>query len=307
MQTQTNKFLLFAGNSHPELAKEIAKNLGVELADCLIERFPDHEIDVRLNVDVLGVDTFVIQTIAHHPNDYLVELLLMIDALKRASARSITAVIPYFGYARQDHKESPGEPITAKLLADILEKAGASHVVTMDLHSRQVEGFFDIPLDNLHGQPKLAEACREFGLTNFVVTGPDVGSMKLVRSFASDFGADIAVVDKSRLSATRVEVINVIGEIEGKDVLLADDMCSTGGTLVSAAKACHEKGAKRIFAIVTHGLFVDGALEKIERSPIEQVFVCNTIPLAPDVKASRKIKAVSVASLFGQAIRRIMS
>lgn len=307
MQTQTAKFLLFSGSSHLELAKEIAEDLGVELADCLIERFPDNEIDIRLNVDVFGIDTFVVQTVAHRPNDYLVELLLMIDALKRASARSITAIIPYFGYARQDHKEFAGQPITAKLVADMLEKAGATHVVTMDLHSGQVEGFFGVPVDNLQGQPKLIEACKECGIAKVVITGPDVGSMRLVRSLARALGADIAVVDKCRMSATHVEVINIIGNIENKDVLLADDMCSTGGTLVSAAKACHEKGAKRIFAVVTHGLFVGSALEKIELSPIEKIFVCNTIPLSPEARASKKIVPVSVASLFGHAIRRIIS
>ncbi len=307
MQSQSSKFLIFSGSSHPELAREIADFLEVKLADCLIERFPDNEIDIRLLVDVRGVDTFVVQTIAHQPNDYLVELLLMIDALKRASARSITAIIPYFGYARQDHKDHPGEPITARLVANMLERAGATHVVTMDLHSGQVEGFFDVPLDNLHGRPKLIEACKEFGVTNVVVTGPDIGSMRLVRLFAGELGASMAAVDKCRLSATHVEVRNVIGDIENKDVLLADDMCSTAGTLVSAAKACHEKGAKRIFATATHGLFVGGALEKIELSPIEKVFVCNTIPLFPEVRASKKIKVVSVASLFGQAIRRILS
>lgn len=295
--------MLFAGSSHRGLAQEVSDFLGIELANATIERFPDGEIYFRLKADVRGVDAFVLQTIAHHPNDYLIELLLMIDALKRASARSITAVIPYFGYARQDHIDKPGEPIAAKLLAAMLERAGATHVVTMDLHSGQGEGFFDIPVDNLSGESELVKACLE--LDDLIVTGPDIGSIKLVRSFAKELNAGIAVVDKHRFTPTHVEADHIIGDIEGKDVLLADDMCSTGGTLVSAANACRGKGAKRIFAVVTHGLFVDGALDKIEQSPIERLYVCNTIPLSEEVLSSEKIVQVSVASLFGQTIRRI--
>ncbi len=302
MPGELSNFLLFAGSSHPKLAIEIAEVLGVELAGVTIERFPDNEIALRLNVDVRGKDVFVLQTIALNPNDYLMELLIMVDALKRASASSITAVIPYFGYARQDHKNKPWEPITARLVADMLVTAGVTRVVTMDLHSGQIEGFFDIPLDNCHGRSLLVDACKQNGVKNVIVAGPDIGSIKLVHAFAEEFGADIAVVDKRRLSATQVEVVGIIGDIAGKDVLLADDMCSTIGTLASAAKACREKGANRIDAVVTHGLFVDSALDKLNQSPIERLFVSNTIPLR---QKCPKIIEVSVATLFANALEQI--
>jgi len=299
--------LLFAGSSHPALAKEIADYLGIKLGQVTLNRFPDGEISVQILENVRGRDAFVLQTIALDPNEYLVELLIMIDALKRASARSIVAVIPYYGYSRQDRKDKPRVPITAKLVANVLVDAGATRVLTMDLHAGQLQGFFDIPVDNLYGRPVLAEAFRTMHPGNFVVVTPDIGSVKLARTYATHLGLDFAIIDKHRVTATQVEVVNVIGDVKGKDVLLADDMCSTAGTLVSAAKACREKGANRIFAAITHGIFVGEAVEKIEKSPIEALLMSNTIPYTERLAGSTKIRSVSVASLFGQAISCVVS
>lgn len=233
----------------------------------------------------------------------------MIDALKRASARSIAAVIPYFGYCRQDRKDKPRVPITAKLVANLLFNAGATRVLTMDLHAGQLQGFFDIPVDNIVGRLVLAEAFKKLrhGDNELIVVTPDIGSVKLARSYARHLQTGLAIVDKLRASATEIDTVTVIGDVKGKDVLLADDMCSTGGTLASAAKACREKGAKRIFAAVTHGLLVGNALEKIEKSPIEALLISNTVPVAEGVLKCSKIRIVSIAPLFAQAIGCIIS
>jgi ribose-phosphate pyrophosphokinase len=299
--------ILFAGSSHPALAKEVADCLGIELGKVALNRFPDGEIEVQILENVRGRDVFVLQTIALDPNNYLMELLIIIDALKRASARSIAAVIPYFGYCRQDRKDKPRVPITAKLVANLLENAGATRVLTMDLHAGQLQGFFDIPVDNLYGRPLLAEAVRKLIVNDFIVLAPDIGSVKLARAYAAFLGVDFAVVDKHRIDAEHVEVVTVIGNVKGKDVLLADDMSSTGGTLVSAAKACREKGAHRILATVTHGIFVGDAVELIEQSLIEALLMSNTIPWTDRFASSTKMRTVSVASLFAQAIQCIIS
>ncbi|MBA3957220.1 MAG: ribose-phosphate pyrophosphokinase [Parachlamydiaceae bacterium] len=300
--------LVLAGSSHPELAQQIAECLGVQLGKLSLGRFPDGEVSLRILESVRGQDIFVVQTIALDPDRYLMELLVIIDALKRASARSINAVIPYFGYCRQDRKNKPREPITAKLVADLLTSAGATHIVTMDLHAGQLEGFFNIPVDHIHGMPVLVNSLKELGLgENCVVVAPDVGSVKQARSYASALNADFAVVAKRRLSVTEVESSTLIGEVKGKVVLLADDMCSTGGTLVSAAKACQEKGASRIFAAVTHGLLLEGALSSIEESPIEALYMSNTIPYTDRLATSAKLKIQSVAPSFAHAIRCITS
>lgn len=298
--------LLFSGTSHTVLAKEIADLLGIKLGRISIDRFPDGEASVQLLESVRGHDTFVLQSVALNPDAYLVELLIIIDALKRASARSIAAVIPYYGYCRQDRKDKPRVPIAAKLVANLLEKAGATRVLTMDLHAGQIQGFFDIPVDNLCGKSILAEALRKFSPNNLVIVAPDVGSIKRARAYAKRFECELAVIDKSRISATDVRALHIIGDVQGKDVLLADDMCSTGGTLVSAAKACREKGANRIFAAVTHGLLVGNAVEKINKSPIEALLISNTIPHVDRIQ-SDKIHIVSVAPLFSQAISCIIS
>ncbi len=300
--------MLFSGTSHPRLAEEIAQQLNVPLSKTILTQFPDGEISFQVLENVRGRDTFIVQSIALDPNTYLVELLIMIDALKRASAKSIVVVIPYFGYCRQDRKDKPRVPITAKLIANLLEKAGATRVLTMDLHAGQLQGFFDIPVDNLFGRPALLAALQQqFKLHQPVVVTPDLGSIKLTRAFATELGVDFAIIDKHRSSPSHVEVINLIGNVEGKDVLLADDICSTGGTLASAAKACQEKGALRIFAAVTHGIFVGDAVAKIEESPIEALLMTNTIPATKRLSSATKLKEVSVASLFSHAIHCILS
>ncbi|HRD55783.1 MAG TPA: ribose-phosphate diphosphokinase, partial [Parachlamydiaceae bacterium] len=243
------------------------------------------------------------------PDQYLIELLVLVDALKRASAKSITAVIPYYGYCRQDRKDKPRVPITAKLVANLLETAGVTHVLTMDLHAGQLQGFFNIPVDHLSGRPPLVEALKKSRKSRddqLVVVAPDVGSTVLAKHYAKDLGADFALVNKCRLSAEDVEIVALIGNVKGKDVLLADDMCTTGATLLSAAKACQEKGAKTIKAAITHRVFVRDAIQKIEDSSIEALLVTNTI--AHDgATASHKIQVVSVASLLAKAIQRILS
>ena len=307
MHIVNHDIILFSGSSHPVLAQEIAQCLGVQLGNVELNHFPDGEIFVQIMENVRGRDVFVVQPVALDPNFFLMELLIMTDALKRASAKSISLVIPYYGYCRQDRKDKPRVPITAKLVANMLTDAGATRVLTMDLHAGQLQGFFDIPLDNLYGRHALVAAVKALRLDDCVVVTPDVGSIKIARAFSNDLGVDFAIVDKLRTDATQVEAVTLIGDVKGKDVLLADDMCSTGGTLVSAAKACHEKGARRILAAVTHGLFVGGAVEKIENSLIERVLMTNTIPYTERLEGSTKIKAVSVANHFAQAIKCILS
>lgn len=307
MQSLCSNVSLFSGTSNPALAAEVANTLNIPLGKLHIERFPDGEISLHILENVRGRDTFAFQSVARDPNNYLLELLIMIDALKRASAKSITAVIPYFGYCRQDRKEQSRTPITAKLVADMIVKAGATHVLTMDLHSGQVEGFFDIPVDNVISRPALADAFKSDYNLPVVVAGPDLGSTKLARDYGKMLNAEIAVLDKLRKNASDVEVLNIIGDVKGKDVLLADDLCSTAGTLVSAAKACQEKGAKRIFAVAAHGLLVGDAVKAIEQSPIEALYISNTVHATQSILDCKKIRIVSIAALLGQAIGCILS
>ena len=295
--------LFFTGSSHPALAEAVAAAAGISLGRIDLGHFPDGEIFVQVNETVRGKDVFIMQSIARHPNRYLMELLLIVDAVKRAAARNIVVLMPYFGYGRQDRRDKPRVPITAKLVADLLQAAGVKQVVTMDLHTEQLQGFFNIPVDSLYARPRLIEAFRTWGLDeHLVVATPDVGSVKLARLFATDLKAGLVIVDKERVDHSRVKATTVIGDPKGKDVLLADDMCSTASTLVSAAKACHEKGARRIFAAVTHGLFVGESIKKIEASPIEALIVSDTIPLNEAAANCSKVHTTSVASLFGQAI-----
>ncbi|MEX1012543.1 MAG: ribose-phosphate pyrophosphokinase [Waddliaceae bacterium] len=302
-----NNFLLFSGSSHRELAIEVAENLGVALGKVAFERFPDGEIALQIQENVRGRDVFVMQSIALDPNNFLMELLIMVDSFKRASAKSITAVIPYFGYSRQDRKDKPRVPITAKLVANLLETAGVTRVVTMDLHTEQLQGFFDIPVENLYARPALVEAFQQIVPGKCVVVAPDIGSVKLARTFASQLNVDFAVVDKHRKDASHVEVVALIGDVEEKDVLLADDMCSTSGTLVSAAKICQEKGASRIFAAVSHGVLVGESMKRLEASPIETLLISNSIPFSDRLSGTTKIQIVSIAPLISKAINCILS
>ena len=295
--------MLFAGTSHPELAQEIADCIGVGLGKVVIETFPDGEIGVRILESVRGRDVFVLQSIARRPSFYLMELLILVDALKRSSARSINVVIPYFGYARQDRRGKGVEPITAKLVAGLLEKAGVTTVLTMDLHTEQIQGFFDIPLDNLYARPSFLEAVKQLKMQQCVVVAPDIGSIRLARAFAETLNVEIAIVNKRRVNAAQqIEMNALIGDVEGCDVLLVDDMCSTGETLKTASFVCRKRGAKRIFAAVTHGLFVG---EAFGESAIEKMLITNTVPLLEGTDLSR-IEVVSVAPLFSKAIDHII-
>lgn len=295
--------MLFAGTSHPELAQQIARLLGVSLGKAHIETFPDGEIGVRILESVRGQDVFVMQSIAGHPNFYLMELLILMDAIKRASARSITVVLPYFGYARQDRRGTLREPITAKLVADLLQQAGASRVVTMDLHTEQIQGFFNIPVDNVYARPALVEAVEKLDLEHFVVVTPDIGSIKLARTYAASLKVDLAIVDKRRVSAQEVEAASrVIGDVKGKDVLLVDDIVSTGETLKMASEACRRAGAKNVYAAVTHGLCVG---EGWRECAVEKMIVSNTVR-APEEIDEKTFHTVSVAPLFAMAIESII-
>jgi ribose-phosphate pyrophosphokinase len=298
-----NSMMLFAGTSHPELAQQLATCLGIRLGKAIIETFPDGEIGVQVLESVRGRDVFVLQTIARRPSFYLMELLILVDALKRASARSIVAVIPYFGYARQDRRGlGRREPITAKLVANMLEKAGVTCVLTMDLHTEQIQGFFDIPLDNLYARPLLVEAVGKLKLNKTVVVTPDVGSIKLARSFAQALHVEFAIIDKRRVNALQVGKSALIGNVDGCDVLLVDDVCSTGETLKMAAMECRKAGARRICAAVTHGLIIG---EAFEESAIEKMLVTNTVPVLEETSLS-KLEIVSVAPLFGKAIEYML-
>ncbi|MCB1107378.1 MAG: ribose-phosphate pyrophosphokinase [Chlamydiia bacterium] len=292
-------FMLFSGTSHPTLSEEIAKSLGMTLGKTQIELFPDGEIGVQILENVRGREVFVVQSIAKKPNFYLMELLILIDALKRASARSIVAVIPYFGYARQDRKDKGRVPITAKLVANLLETAGVTSLVTMDLHSEQIQGFFDIPVDNLYARSVFAEKIKKLGLKDPVVCAPDVGSAKLARLMATEIGASFALVDKERMNAKDVTTYALIGDVQKKDVILVDDICSTGKTLEGASKAAKNAGASHVYAAVTHLL----SGRKIEG--VDKFFVANTIPL-PDEIDHAHVEILSVAEVFGKAIERIV-
>jgi len=296
--------VLFSGSSHPELSKQVAEYLDVSLGKVLIEAFPDGEIGVQILENVQGRDAFVLQSIARRPNHYLMELLILVDALKRASARSIVAVIPYYGYARQDRRDKGRVPIAAKLVANLLEKAGVTRVLTMDLHAEQIQGFFDVPVDNLYARSAMIDAINTLELENLIVVTPDIGSIKLARAYAGQLNVDLAIVDKRRVNAKQVETNALIGDVAGKDVLLVDDICSTGGTLKIAAQVCKNAGARRIVAALTHGVLAGDAFKE---SAIEKMFISNTIPLPLLGIDLQLVEVVSVASLFGQAIDAIVS
>ncbi|MCM8831139.1 MAG: ribose-phosphate pyrophosphokinase [Candidatus Omnitrophica bacterium] len=299
-----DKLVIFSGNSNKKLAEDICRNLKKTLGKILVSRFRDGEIQVRIEENVRGKDVFIIQSTSHPVNEYLMELLIILDALKRASAQRITAVIPYFGYARQDRKDQPRVPITAKLVANLLTVAGANRVLTLDLHAGQIQGFFDIPLDHLYAINVFFNYFSKKNIKNLAIVSPDVGGIKMARAYAKKFGADLAIVDKRRNTPTSTEVMHILGEIKGKNVILVDDIISTGSSLVEAAKALREAGAEKIYAAVTHGVLSDNAVEKLENSFIDLLVITNSINL-PKEKQSKKIEVVSVGKLFAEAIKRI--
>lgn len=307
MITHGKNIKIFTGNSHPELAKEIAHILGVPLGDSNVRTFSDGEICVDIKETVRGEDVFVIQSTNSPVNNNLMELLIMIDALKRASAGRITAVMPYYGYARQDRKVKSRDPITAKLVADILTAAGADRVLTMDLHAAQIQGYFDIPVDHLLGAPILAKYFVDKGLEDrddVVVVSPDLGSVTRSRKFADRLGASIAIIDKRRPKANVSEIMNIIGDVKGKTCVLVDDMIDTAGTIANAANALKDLGAKHIYACCTHGVLSGPAFERINESSIEELVMLNTIAL-PERDDLQKFTSLSVAPLIADAIQRI--
>lgn len=300
-----NTMKVFAGSSNPALAGEIARYLDIELGKCVLERFSDGEIHFYIDENVRGEDIFIVQTGGEEANVHLMELFLMIDAFKRASAERITAVIPYYSYARQDWKDRPRVPISARLIADLLEAAGADRVLAMDLHSPQIQGFFSVPMDNLMAAPVLVKYIHTLGLKDLVIVSPDAGGVGRARWFAKRLEADLAIIDKRRPSPNVAKVFNVIGEVKERDVIIVDDMVDTAGTLVQSAAALKENEALRVFAACTHPVLSGKAMERINDSSLEKIIVTNTIPMRNSSDSMDKFVVLSVAELFGEAILRI--
>ena len=295
---------IFSGSSNPELAKAIAAHLGEDLAPVDLVNFPDGETFVRVKNSVRGQDVFVVQSVCGRPNEMLMELLILIDALRRASADRITAVLPIYGYARQDRKDQPRVPSTAKLVANLLVAAGANRVLTMDLHAEQIVGYFDIPVDHLHATPVIYKYLASKEFANPVVVSPDTGSVKKAYAYSQLFKCGLAITAKQRKGADDVEAYSLVGDVEGKDVIMVDDLTSTCGTLIAAAKQCADHGARSIHAAVTHGLLNETGLARLKASPITELIVTDTVP-QHEYAADARITTLSVAELFGEAIRRI--
>ncbi len=305
MLSDENKLKIFTGNANPDLAREIAAYLGTTVGDSVVNRFNNGEIQVMINESVRGKDIFIVQpTCGPIVNDNVMELLIMADAFKRASANHITAVIPYYGYARQDRKARGREPITAKLMADLLETAGITRVVTIDLHAAQIQGFFNIPFDHMPGGPLLAQYIKEKNLDDMVVVSPDLGGVSRARGFAEMLNAPMAIIDKRRPEPGVAEVMNLIGDVKGKTCIMVDDMVDTAGSLTEGARALKKFGAKEIYACCTHPILTDPALSRIAQSDITELVVTNTIPLAPS-KKHPKIKVLSIAPILAETILRI--
>ena len=297
---------IVSGNSNLPLAKKISKHLGVPLVDATIKKFPDKEIFVEIKENVRGEDVFVIQSTSFPANDHVMELLITIDALKRGSAKRIAAIVPYYGYARQDRKSGPRTPISAKLLANLISVAGANRALMVDLHAGQIQGFFDIPTDNLFAAPVfISDIKKKFKSGNTIIVSPDVGGVVRARAIAKRVDCDLAIIDKRRERASVSEVMNIIGEVEGKDCILIDDICDTAGTLTNAATALKNDKAKSVYAYITHGVLSDPAIERIENSPIDKMIITDSILARDDVIKSNKIDILSIAPLIGEAIERI--
>ncbi len=297
-----SNFMIFSGTANPILAKEVSDYLDMPLSKAHINRFSDGEINIQIAESVRGKDVYIVQPTSAPANANLMELLIMVDALKRSSAKSITAVMPYYGYARQDRKAAPRVPISAKLVADMLETAGVTRVITIDLHAAQIQGFFNIPVDNLYGATLFLDYIKNKNLANPIIASPDIGGVARARYFAERLGLDMVIVDKRRQKANEAEVMNIIGDVEGKDVILIDDMIDTAGTMVKGAKALKAKGANSVMACCTHPVLSGPAYDRIENGDIDELVVSNTIPLK---KESPKIKVLSTGSLLGEVIRRI--
>ncbi|MBW2171655.1 MAG: ribose-phosphate pyrophosphokinase [Deltaproteobacteria bacterium] len=299
-----HSLVLFAGNSNPELANDVCRHIGIKLGDAEIRRFSDGEIQIEVRENVRGKDVFILQSTCTPVNDHLVELLLMMDAFKRSSAQRITAVIPYYGYARQDKKVAPRVPITAKLVADLIETAGANRVITMDLHAGQIQGFFNVPVDNLFAAPVLLQHIKNNFKNDTVIVSPDAGGAERARAFAKRLNALLAIIDKRRDAPNQAKAMNVVGDVDGKTAVILDDMVDTAGTLTQAALALKERGASKVHACASHAVLSGPAIERINESEIETLVVTNTIPITEHAKGCDKVRVLSVSKLFGEAIHR---
>ncbi len=298
-------YKIFAGNSNPELAREICAYLGTELGDAKVGRFSDGEIRVEINESVRGADVYVIQSTCAPVNEHLMELLIMLDALKRASAGSISAVVPYFGYARQDRKAAPRAPISARLVTDLISAAGAQRIITMELHAGQIQGFFNGPVDHLYCSPVMLDYIASLDLHNPVIVSPDAGGVERARAYGKRLNAGLAIIDKRRAAPNVAEIMHIVGDVRDCDAILVDDMVDTAGTLCQGARALADHGARRVFALATHSVLSGPAITRLNESNIESLITSNTIPLTPAGRACPKLKVLSAANLFGEAIKRI--
>jgi len=303
-KAQSNGLKIFSGSANVPLARDIAKSVKMPLGEIMVSRFSEGEIRIKINEDVRGRDVFLIQPTCPPVNDNVMELLIILDAFRRASARRITAVLPYYGYARQDRKDQPRVPITAKLMANIITEAGADRILTMDLHAQQIQGFFDIPVDHLYAFPVISSYIRKKKLKNLTIVSPDVGGIKMARAYAKSLNADLAIVDKRRSGPNEVEAMNLIGEVKGRTVLIPDDMIATGGSLVEAVNALVKFGAGDIYASCTHAILSGNAVQNLQKSVLKEVVITDTIPLPPEKRVA-KITVLPVAPLLGEAILRI--
>jgi ribose-phosphate pyrophosphokinase len=305
MATGFGELKVFSGSAHPELAREIAGFLGVPVGQARLRRFPDSEVSFQIDENIRGTDVFIVQPTCSPVDQHIMEMLVMIDAFRRSSAARITAVIPYYGYARQDRKDKPRVPISAKLVANILSAAGTNRVLTMDLHKAQIQGFFDIPVDHLFAAPVIIEYLARLDYPKRTLVSPDAGGAERARAYAKRLDAELAIIDKRRSDDGTAEVMNVIGDVEGRTCILQDDIIDTAGTITKGANALKANGAGQVFACAVHGVLSGPAIDRIEKSPIDKLIVTNTIPLSPAASACSKIVVLSVARLLGQAIKSI--
>ena len=305
MSTGLGDLKVFSGSAHPQLTREIADFLGIPVGQARLRRFPDSEVSFQIDENIRGTDVFIVQPTSNPVDQHLMEMLIMVDAFRRSSAARITAVVPYYGYARQDRKDKPRVPISAKLVANVLSAAGTNRVLTMDLHKAQIQGFFDIPVDHLFAAPVIIDYLARLSYPKLTMVSPDAGGAERARAYAKRLNAELAVIDKRRTDDGTAEVMNVIGDVAGRTCIIQDDITDTAGTITKAATALKANGAERIFACAVHGVLSGPAIERIEKSPIDKMIVTNTIPLTGDKARCEKIKVLSVARLLGQAIKSI--
>jgi len=305
MSTGFGELKVFAGSAHPTLTKEITEFLGIPVGQARLRRFPDSEVSFQIDENIRGADVFIVQPTCMPVDQHLMELLVMIDAFRRSSAARITSVIPYYGYARQDRKDKPRVPISAKLVANLLSAAGTNRVLTMDLHKAQIQGFFDIPVDHLFAAPVIIDYLSRLNSPKLTIVSPDAGGAERARAYAKRLDAELAVIDKRRTEDGSAEVMNVIGDVEGRTCILQDDIIDTAGTIQKGATALKEAGAARVLACAVHGVLSGPAIERVQNAPLDQLIVTNTIPLRGEAQQCRKIVVLSVARLLGQAIRSI--